>query len=175
MGSGQSTNPNGHTVGVKAMSYFNLKKFLKDPSWYEVARYEKFYKENCQTLRSDYVLDTKNGSVNVDNFCGHEKVDTCVIKKKSLESRGGDLLITPNGEDWGEFNILWSDYKNITFVAGKDYTSIWVLSRENVETDEHRECICECLDKLIVLCGKNNIHKSKLVWNNGEHLHDVHQ
>ena len=176
MGQSQSSdNEYQGSSSTKVMEYFNLKKFLSDSKWYEVARYNEHHSSKCSKIINEFILNKENGSIDVTNYCynGNKKEvnSESIVRKKSLQSRAGDLLISIDDENWGEYNLLWTDYKNIAFITGKNYSSLWVLTRFNEITEDRCDEICECIDKLEVLCGAENIKKWKLVWNDKSPLY----
>lgn len=174
---GQTSSSEQTQVGsssTKVIDYFNLKKFLKNPNWCEVARYEEFNVDKCEKNLNTFVMNPENGHIIVSDYCYKKDkkklVGESIIRKKNQSSRSGDLETSIDGKEWGEYNVLWSDYKNITFIAGKNYSSFWILTRYSEITDERCNMICDSLNQIEALCGVDNIKKWKLVWNNGDKL-----
>ena len=170
MGSANSTEEETTEI-VEVMKKVNINRYMG--LWFEVARYKVFYEIGCINTTAEYSLN-KDKTVKVINSCNRFGITQTTAEGigrfRDPYVNNGELEVRFDKDNWGQYNILWTDYENIAFVAGKDYNAFWILTRDNIYSDNHKRSICESLDKLISIHGKNNIVKRKLVWNNGEKL-----
>ena len=156
---------------IHVMENFDLDKYMGE--WYEVARSKNLYQIGCKNSKAVYTKKD-DGMVKVVNICKRfNMIDSSmegVAKKKDPSSKSGELLVSFYKDVWGEYNVLWTDYKNLAFVAGKNLDSFWILRRKDLKTEKDKKEICDQLDKLVKQYGQQNLNKEKLVWNDGKSL-----
>lgn len=156
---------------IATMSYANInrsdlpvnKNFMLTEylgKWYEIVRLPNSFESRCLVpITAFYSLDKDNhGLLKVKNSCKWPtgKFDVAIGQGKFVaESTTAKLKINflPSilryfNVGWGDYWVLYTDYKRYSIVGSPDYKYLWILSRSENPPVEDINKLVEFADKL---------------------------
>lgn len=127
---------------------FNIQNY--QGRWYEIAKYYFPLEQGCTSATADYILQNNNNNIVVVNTCYRNNQP---IKQNiglaQPTTTSGKLLLSFNYEinfnnatgypiqsPQSNYNVLWTDYRNFSFVGTNSKQFFWILSRKPQITNQ---------------------------------------
>lgn len=112
--------------------------------WYELGKYPVFYETfipSCSYSTAQYIYNRPNDSLNLINICysAEDVPQSSILGVAKATSVPGRFLIKfvpesfapfPVNPQAAQYNVLWTDYVNYSFVGDDSATSFYILSRK---------------------------------------------
>ncbi|MBN2485575.1 MAG: lipocalin family protein [Bacteroidales bacterium] len=145
--------------GVEAVGSFDAKKYTG--TWYEIARFDFRFEKNLNNVTATYSLNP-NGTIKVENR-GYNYVTQewkqAIGKAKFIDKPQVAMLkVSFFGPFYSGYNVIALDdeYK-YALVAGKNFSYLWILSRETTMPEEIK-------GRYLQLAMNLGFDTSKLIW-----------
>jgi apolipoprotein D and lipocalin family protein len=129
-------------------------------TWYEVARFEHFFEENCKNVTATYELK-EDGDIKVINRCtditSNEKKEATGVAY-SVDDTNSKLKVSFFRPFYGDYWILdLEENYQYALVGSPSRELLWILSRTKTLSDKTKKSILEKLPSL-------GFDQSKFIW-----------
>jgi len=100
--------------------------------WYEIARYDFYFENNCNGAIADYKYDTSKNILYITNTCLKDNISIDTKKAVGIpinQSMSHFTVQFDNNPIAGDYRVIWTDYLNFSIVSTKNKDLLWILSR----------------------------------------------
>lgn len=116
--------------------------------WHEIGKYPTPYQSECENSIAIYKYN-QQGGFEIINLCVRgDKIVKKVVGKAEPTKDPNRLLVDFNTGPPADYIVLWTDYKNFSFVTSSDRQSFWVLARYRPISDDDYKVIVKKILKL---------------------------
>ena len=146
-------------VGATAVTPFDKEKYLG--KWYEIARMDFRFERNLNSTTADYSINS-DGTIKVDNRGFNYKTKKWVEAIGRAKFVGNSdvamLKVSFFRPFYAGYNVIALDreYK-YAFVAGKNLSYLWILSRQTTIPDDVKQ-------NYLAVAKKLGFNTSALIW-----------